>query len=127
MGNMEVRVTEMVTKVVEKAMEAVATKLEGRVSRAREHQDSLIHTMKSDLDQFQVEMRSTMTNFQSVHLPTVEKGDEVTANGESSVQGAAHTPYRQSIEVVMGSPVGERHNSIGGGFGGDLAIGVTVN
>lgn len=54
---------EMTKQQEEKITEAVV-RLEGRINRSREHQESLISSMREDHLQFQTEVRSTLTELQ---------------------------------------------------------------
>lgn len=120
MGNMEAKVTDLVSKTIEKAMVV----MEGRVSRAREQQEGMIYAMKQDQDKFQEELRSTLTAFQSIHMATAERGKGVEPNGESSVKGGLYTPKGASS---FGSPGLERGQFGGGSFGGNNGGGVQGN
>lgn len=117
-GNMEARVTEMVSQAIEKGMramkkslmemlrasqteitkkygselEALGTRLEGRVSRAREHQE-FIYTLKESQDKFQMEVRSTLTSIQSTQQQPSDKLERSVNNAESSRE-VVYTPGR---------------------------------
>lgn len=108
LGNMESKVSEMVSHAVEKAVgamkhslaemlhagqdeiEAVVRRLERKITRATEHQEIMIYSMKSDLDQFQAEMRSTIRNLHTMQAQTPDKREGATAQSESVEEG---TPY----------------------------------
>lgn len=138
-GNMDSKVADLVSKAVEKAvgamkhslvdlllqgqsesakkqgseMEALVTRLEGRIARAREHQESMIYAMKNEQDNFQSELRSTLTGLQ---LHSVEKLDGSVNQGESSIRRIIQSPAKELDmgNMFMSSPVGQGY---GGGTG----------
>lgn len=101
-------------------LEAVVSYLEGRISRAREHQDSLLYTLKSNQEQFQSKIKSTMTTLHSIQMQIAERGEGVATNGESSIRGAVQTPKGGLTRTLFESPGVERVNYDGGGAGGGV-------
>lgn len=124
MSNLEEKVTGLVSQAVEKAvgvmkqslaelliqnqaeaskkyngaMDELATRLEGRISRSREHQEAMMYSLRNDQDEFLSEVRSTMTQLQSSpHMPP-EKCEGQVSQGESSVKGVFHTPPK-GVEI----------------------------
>ena len=148
LGNIESRVTDLVSQAVEKAvdtmkhslvelllqgqvetskkyggeLESLGSRLEGRLSRAREHQEALIYSMKTDLDQFQSEVRSSLASLSNrppPFQPNMDKLDSGAPMAGSSFQGGGHSSHRGSAaEGLFQSPMMERGFSGGGGSGG---------
>lgn len=101
-------------------LESLVTRLEGRILRAREHQESLIYSMKNEQENFQSEVRSTL---QSLQQPTSEKieGNVNNHQGDSSGRGVTLTPVRgMEMGAMYGSPQLGRGPFSCGGFGGGL-------
>lgn len=84
--------------------EVLSGRLEGRVSRSREYHESLINTMRNDQLQFQTEVRSTLTGFQSMKMPVFEKGQGSVNRGD---------PLTVSSNAALGVLGDERGKSCG--------------
>lgn len=110
MGNMEARLTEMVSQAVEKGLgalkhslvdmmlasqkenakkhgadlEALGTRLEGRISRTREQQECLIYSVKESQEKFQMEVRSTLSSLHSMQPQSSDKMER-SVNNEGKI------------------------------------------
>ncbi|XP_074323394.1 uncharacterized protein LOC141660315 [Apium graveolens] len=148
MGNLDVKVTDLVSQSVEKAvgvmkqslvelllqgqkdnskkymeeLETVTTRLEGRISRSREHQEALIFSMKNEQDHFLSEVKSSLisfTNLQTLNSQQMDKPEGSVNRAESAVRMTPLTPNNGvSMGYVVGSPLGDRSQYGGGGSGG---------
>lgn len=124
-GNIEARLTAMVTQAVEKGLgamkhslvemllasqaettkaqgaelEAMGKRLEGRIARVREQQESLIYSMKDSQEKFQAEVRSTLTSFRSMPPQPSEKLERSVNNAGSS-RDVVYTP--NGGEIYLG-------------------------
>lgn len=122
MGNMESKISEMVSQAVEKAVvamkhslvelmsqvqeEAVMEMLMGRLERrtSREHQEVMIYSMKNDQEHFQAEVRLMLTSLQLKQQHNSEK--EAWINHSDSVVKATTPTSSKVFEVgsMVGSP-----------------------
>lgn len=75
----------LATKRMGAEFEALTGRLEGRVNRSREYHDTLINTMRSDQLKFQADIRSTLTGLQSKHGQPLEKGEGSVNRGEGLI------------------------------------------
>lgn len=81
-------------------LETMATRIEGRVTRAREQQESMLYSMKNDQDRFQADIQSTPTNLLSIHNQASNMVARSVNNGGASSQGAMHTPNKGIVWEV---------------------------
>lgn len=155
LSDLEGTVTEMVSKAVERAMEAMhhslsemllegqakatkqlgtdleslAGRLEGRVQRSREYHESLINSLKNDQLSFQAEMRSSVTGIQlgQVHRQTPLEGS--VNKGGGSPSSLAVFVGSENLGQVMGNghPGGGSNGHVfeGGGYAGFGGLGGT--
>lgn len=150
MGNLESKLTDLVSMAVDKAvgvmkqslgelmiqgqaevarkqsgdLEYVVTRLEGRISRTREQQEKMLFAMKNDQDNFQLEIRATISNFQALN-PGVSEKFEASVNRVETPLRIREVTAHKNIKggMVRGSPmIGGGHYG-GGGSGGGPGIG----
>lgn len=93
-------------------LDALANRLEGRLSRAREHQEQMINVIRADQLRFQADLKSTITGLQPTLIPMVDKLDScATQVGSSSPGPSGFGGGRQNKGESI--PLGD-----GGGLGG---------
>lgn len=129
-GNLESRVSDLISKTVEKEVGAMKNSLaelmlQGQKDNAKKHNADMellanrIFVMKNDQEQFQSEIRSTLTGLPSGVNHMLEKGEGSISPGESSVRGFVRTATMGvPVNGLFGSPGGERSYHGGSGFGG---------
>lgn len=106
---------EEMTKQQEDKMAEAVMRLEGRINRSREHQESLISSMKEDQLHFQAEVRSTLTEIQLSKSTPIDVGIGI---GEGSCSGGwkREAGFGAGAGLIMGSGSGGGPGS-GNGFG----------
>lgn len=72
----------LTTKKMVAEFEALSGRLEGRVNRSREYHETLINTIRSDQLKFQAEMKSTLTGLQVGHGSMHDKTEPSVNRGE---------------------------------------------
>ncbi|XP_063935341.1 transposon Tf2-1 polyprotein isoform X1 [Daucus carota subsp. sativus] len=65
----------LATKQLGTEVEALAARLEGRINRSREYHESLIHSLRNEQTKFQSEMRNTLLEIQSFPMGSHERGE----------------------------------------------------
>lgn len=75
-------------------LESVASRLENRIARSREHQETLIYSMKNDLDQFQAEIRNTISQ-----LPPLKSPSPEVLAAESVGRGVGFSPRAHGLVI----------------------------
>ncbi|XP_074346704.1 uncharacterized protein LOC141685510 [Apium graveolens] len=123
------------TKKLGTELEIAAGRLEGRISRSREYQESLINTMRNEQIKFQAEVRSTLTEFQTFQAPANDKLEGSVNQPASGIAGMnTHvqgfpTPLLGFDEGGLGYRVrqwdgygGGGGRNDGGGYGGGGSV-----
>lgn len=102
-------------------LDSMVTRLEGRISRAREQHEKMLFVMKSDQDNFQSEVCATLSNFQTLNPGGSEKFEASANKVESPMRMGGHQSHK-GIEggYVVGSPLLGSGSYRGGGSGGGL-------
>lgn len=104
------------TKKLGADLDAMAVRLEGRISRSREYQEALINTMRNNQVKFQTEIKSTLTGLSTSPVLSVDKAEGSSNHPGSATIGMIPTPLIRD-EPGKGTGSGFITRGSGGGPG----------
>lgn len=105
----------MTTQQLGVDLEALSGRWESRINRTREYHDALIHTMRDEQLKFQNEVRSTITNLQSIRVHT-----------PGHIEGSVNTPVLKGVDEFGKGHVGPYGGVAGGRAGKGVEGGGSV-
>lgn len=114
-----------IAKQQDEKLAAVVYKLEGRITRSRDTQESLILSMRDEQLKFQSDMRSTLSTLQSSQgkSPVIVHGDEGFGEGSSTAAGKKGVGFDGGGSGTGNGP----GQGVGFGYGPTIGSGLGAN